>query len=195
MKAFVGITGASGSVYGVKLTLELLNLGFKVYLCFSQAGKIVASEELEIPGKELFKVLREKYFGENTNLVYLEDDEIDSPPASGSSQIDYYFIAPCSVSTLSHIAYGLTRNLIHRAADVALKERRKLILVLRETPLSTIHLEAMLKVSNAGAIVLPASPAFYHHPKSIDDLVNFVIGKALDAAGINNSLYKRYKQV
>ncbi len=193
-KAFVGLTGASGIIYGVKLIETLLNLDYQVFASFTKPSLIVAEEELGI-SRDNFK----RNFVVHLNsqkkelLVLLDEEEFNSAPASGSSRIDPVIVCPCSVSTLSHIAYGLTNNLIHRAADVALKERRKLVLVVRETPLSLIHIQAMEKVALAGGIVLPASPAFYHKPQTVQDLVDFIVGKILDAAGIERSLFKRYK--
>ena len=193
MKAFVGITGASGTIYGVRLALELLKMDIQVYLSFSEAGKLVAAEELGLSTAKFRQQLLDRFFKEfSENIIFVEANKLNSPPASGSAGIDYYFISPCSVSSLGHIASGTSLHLIHRAADVALKEKKKLILVVRETPLSLIHIENMLRAARAGAVILPASPAFYHQPKTIDDMISFIVGKCLDAAGIDNSLYKRY---
>lgn len=193
-KVFVGVTGASGTIYGIRLSQVLLELGISVYLSFSKAAKLVASEELNLDLNNFFSDLKSKYFSKKAPEI-LECTSLNTAPASGSSGISAVFVAPCSVSSLAHIAYGTSRNLIHRAADVALKERKKLVLVLRETPLSLVHIRAMLQVSEAGAIVLPASPAFYTRPKTVEEMVDFVVGKALDVAGIENDLYKRYKTI
>jgi len=193
MKAFVGVTGASGTIYGIKLTQELLKKDFEVYLSFSKAGKLVAAEELDLNIKKFSHELLTRFFKNfSKNICYVESDKLNSPPASGSAGIGYYFIAPCSVSTLAHIASGTSLHLIHRAADVALKEKKKLVLLIRETPLSLIHIENMLRAARAGAIILPASPAFYHQPETIDEMISFVVGKCLDVAGIDNDLYRRY---
>jgi 4-hydroxy-3-polyprenylbenzoate decarboxylase len=192
LKAFVGITGASGTIYGLRIAQELLKRGLNVYLSVSKAGKIVAQEELGIKNSNFKAELLGRFFNPVQQPIYLEPDALNSPPASGSAGIDFCFIAPCSVSTLSHIACGTGQNLIHRAADVALKEGKKLVLLVRETPLSIIHLENMLKAAKAGALILPAAPAFYHHPKTIDDLVDFLVGKCLDVVGLANDLFPRY---
>lgn len=193
MRYFVGITGASGTIYGVRLAQHLLSSGHTVFVCFSKAAKKVACEELDLPQKGFQEALLSRFFSSTPEPVLLEEEEINTPPASGSAGIQAVFIAPCSTSTLCHIAFGTTRNLIHRAADVALKEKRRLVLVVRETPLSRIHLRAMVYCCEAGAVILPASPAFYHRPSTVEEMIDFVVGKALDAAGIGHSLFKRYK--
>lgn len=193
MKIFVGITGASGSLYGIRIAQELLKKGDEVYLCISEAGKIVVKEELGLVSDNLIDEIIDKYFKSIRKPIFLKPDQLNSAPASGSSNFDIVFVAPCSVSTLSNIAYGTSRNLIHRAADVALKERKKLILLIRETPLSIVHIKAMLEAALAGAVILPASPAFYINPSTVDDLIDFIVGKALDVAGIDNNLYRRYR--
>lgn len=195
MKVFVGITGASGSIYGIKLTFSLLELGHQVALCFSSAGKLVASEELKIlPDDRFYEELISRYFPQSDNLKIYSDFQIDAQPASGSSSVDACVVCPCSVSTLSHIAYGTSRNLIHRCADVSLKEKKKLVLVVRETPLSLVHIKAMEAAALAGAIVMPASPGFYHNPQSIDDLVEFIVGKILSLLSIESEKTARYKK-
>lgn len=197
MKVFIGITGASGTIYGVRLTQELLKQDHSVALCFSEAGRLVASEELGIALSELFyDELIQKYFVDANidRLKVFNDYELNSQPASGSSSIDACIICPCSVSSLSHIAYGTTRNLIHRCADASLKEGKKLVLVVRETPLSLIHIKAMLEAASAGAVILPASPGFYGNPKTVDDMINFVVGKVLSVLGIESDLTQRYRK-
>jgi 4-hydroxy-3-polyprenylbenzoate decarboxylase len=197
MKVFVGITGASGTIYGVRLAEELLKLGHSVALCFSKAGKLVASEEIGIPLSEFFHdELIQKFFSHvNTDLLKIFNDyELNSQLASGSSTIDACVVCPCSVSSLSHIAYGTARNLIHRCADVSLKEKKKLVLVVRETPLSLIHIKAMYEAASAGAVILPASPGFYGNPKTLDDIINFVVGKVLAVLGLKSDLTTRYRK-
>lgn len=174
MRVLVGITGASGVVYGVRLVNVLREKKIETFCVVSRnAEKIM---KLEI--------------GENIECY--REDEIEAPFSSGSFGIDAMAIVPCSMKTLAAIACGYANNLITRSADVVLKERKKLILVPRETPLHTIHLENMLRLSKAGAIILPAMPAFYHKPKKIDDLIDFVVGKILDVLGIENNLYERW---
>jgi 4-hydroxy-3-polyprenylbenzoate decarboxylase len=179
MRTVVGISGASGIVYGVRL-LEALP-GRKSVIVSDDAEKI-ALAELGITKKEIH-ALSDDHF---------ENDDMFSPLASGSVGFDAMVIAPCSTSTMSKIACGIADNLMTRIASVALKERRRLVLLIRETPLSTIHLENMARLSAAGAIVMPASPAFYTEPKKVSDMVDFVVGRVLDELGVENRLYRRW---
>jgi len=178
MMTVVGITGASGTIYGVRL-LERLP-GRKAVIISSDAAKI-ARIELGMSKRSI----------EARADVRYGNDDMHSPLASGSVRFDSMVIAPCSTSTMSKIACGIADNLITRVAAVALKERRKLVL-LRETPLSSIHLSNMERLSLAGATIMPASPAFYPMPKDVDDMVNFMVGRVLDELGIDNDLYMRW---
>lgn len=192
---FVGITGASGTSIGIKLTSELLKTGNRVSLCFSEPAKLVAATELlsgSFSPDEIKRLISDMNVSTD-GLELVEADYLDHDAASGSSGFSAVFVCPCSMSTLARIAYGTGTNLIHRAADVALKERKKLILVPRETPLSLVHLRAMVAAAEAGAVIVPPSPAFYPSPESIDDVINFIVGKVLDVAGIDNNLYRRWK--
>ncbi|WP_054857935.1 UbiX family flavin prenyltransferase [Vulcanisaeta sp. JCM 16159] len=180
----VGITGASGVIYGVRF-LEMIRRYAKdseVYLVMSNTAVEILRHEVGLDKESISKL---------ANRVYNED-ELGAPIASGSFKHDGMVIIPCSMKTLASIAHGITDNLITRAADVALKERRKLILVIRETPLNLVHIKNMELVTLAGAIVMPAAPAFYNKPRTIDDLVNFVVGRVLDLLGIENDLYRRW---
>jgi len=181
MKVIVGITGATGTTYGYRLLVRLKEHGVETATIISEyAAKILRMEDSK-------RVEDLEVFGE----VYRSTDMM-APTASGSCMFDAMVIAPCTMKTLAEIANGLSSNLISRTADVALKERRKLILVTRETPLSLIHIENMLKVTSAGAVVLPASPGFYHKPKTIEGLVDYVVGKVLDQLGIEHELFRRW---
>ncbi|MCG2863328.1 MAG: UbiX family flavin prenyltransferase [Vulcanisaeta sp.] len=182
----VGITGASGVIYGVRF-LEAI----KRYASDSEVHLVISNAAVRVLRHELG--LDREYIARLADRVYGED-ELDAPIASGSFRHDGMVIIPCSMKTLASIAHGIADNLITRAADVALKERRKLILVIRETPLNLVHIRNMELVTLAGAIVMPASPAFYHRPRSIDDLVNFIVGRVLDLLGIENDLYSRWGQ-
>ncbi len=181
MKVLVAITGASGIIYGLRLVEVLTELNINNYVILSKAAKKVMEQEVE-------DFIRYSRF---LNKCFNEDD-IDAPFSSGSYKMDAMVIAPCSMKTLACIANGIADNLITRSADVFLKERRKLILVPRETPLNAIQLENMLKLAKIGAIILPAMPGFYSKPKSVEDMVNFIVGKILDCLGIENNLYKRW---
>lgn len=181
MKVIVGITGASGVIYGVSL-LDHLRKRVEVSLIVSENAKKIIGYEVGKNAIEIKKLAKYAY----------ENDDLFAPIASGSMKFDAMVIAPCSMSTLSKIAWGISDNLITRVASVCLKERRKLIIVPRETPLSTVHLENMMKLSAAGALILPAMPAFYPKPKNVDDVVNFVVGKILDALEIDHNIYRRW---
>lgn len=188
----VGITGASGSIYGVRLIQELLRLGNKVHLVITEAGWRVLSHELNWDAS-IREANFKNYFTENaSNLIYHQLGDFNAPIASGSYQSDGMIVIPCSMGTLSKIAHGISSNLLERTADVMLKEGKQLIIVPRETPLNAIHLDNMLILTRAGARILPAMPGFYHDPQSIDDLVDYIVGKILDSLGVEHSLFKRW---
>lgn len=187
----VGITGASGAVYGVRFVQELLKRGHTVHLVVTDAAWQVFHYELGIDTTERNRVLSH-FFQDNECLFYYEKNDFSAPMASGSAKNDGMIIIPCSMGTLAKIANGISGNLLERSADVALKERRKLILVPRETPLNSIHLENMKKISDLGGIIVPAMPGFYHCPKTMDDLINFVVGKVLDQIDVEHDLYTRW---
>jgi len=187
MRLVVGITGASGAKYGVRL-LEVLKdkdkvkTDVKVHLILSEAAKKIIKLEMDIGPDDVYGLASSFY----------ENDDFEAPVSSGSYEFDGEIVVPCSAKTLSSIANGFSDSLISRVADVCLKEERKLVLVPRETPLSLIHCENMLRVKKAGATILPASPAFYHGPKDISDLIDFIVGRILDCYNIEHDLYRRW---
>jgi 4-hydroxy-3-polyprenylbenzoate decarboxylase len=196
MRCVVAITGASGCRYGLRLTEILLRKGCEVNLLISSAGEKVLKweENLDIEGKskkEKEKVL--KRFFKQGKLIFYEENDLDSPLSSGSFHFDSMIIIPASMSTVASISHGISKNLIHRVAEVTLKQERKLILVPRETPLSLIHLKNLLKAKEAGASIVPAMPAFYPRPKSIEEMVDFVVGKVLEVLGLEHNLYRPWK--
>ena len=197
----LGITGASGVQYSFRLLEYLLHADIDVYLMISKAAQVVVSmeTELSLPGRasEIQKALIDKYgiydqHLDKQRLQVFGEDEWTSPVASGSSNVSAMVVCPCSMGALSAIATGASNNLLERAADVILKERKKLILVPRETPYSDIHLENMLKLSRMDAVIVDANPGFYNSPKSIDDLVDFVVAKILDQLGVEHDLQPRW---
>jgi 4-hydroxy-3-polyprenylbenzoate decarboxylase len=194
--AILAFTGASGMPYGVRLLECLLGSGVRVYLLYSQAAQIVARQEMQLalPGraKDAEAFFAERFAAQPGQLSAFGRDEWFAPVASGSNLADAMVVCPCSMGTLAAIAQGMADNLIERAADVMLKEARKLILVARETPLSAIHLENMLRLARAGALILPANPGFYHHPRRVDDLVDFVVARVLDQLGVEHRLMARW---
>jgi 4-hydroxy-3-polyprenylbenzoate decarboxylase len=191
-KYVIGVAGASGSVYGMRLIRELELRKHHIDVVITNAGKKVMEEELGVSGQEAIEKL---LFSSKLQRVRVwENDDFTAPFMSGSNAYEAVVIVPCSVGKLAAIANGISSNLLERTADVALKERRKLILVVRETPLSLIHLENMVKVTRAGAQILPAMPAFYHHPKTIDDMIDFVVGKVLNLLRIEHDLLKGWRK-
>jgi flavin prenyltransferase len=194
VRVFLGITGASGAPYAARLIEVLARSDVELGICASGAGIEVLATELygnaRMSRDETLERLLERARG--GNLTVFDPNDWKAPYASGSAKVDAYVICPCSMGTLGTIASGAMSNLIHRAASVALKEERKLILMPRETPLSTIHLRNMLTVKEAGATVLFLAPGFYHGAESVDDLVNFVVGRAVDLIGLDVELVKRW---
>jgi len=184
MKFVLCITGASGTPYGVRLYEVLRELGHRVEVVVSKGAKLVHREEL---GRDLEEELK--------GASLHPEEDMASPLASGSRLVEFdgVFIVPCSTSTLGHLASGVNANLIHRIGETALKERVPLVLLIREMPYSLVHLKNMLALAEAGAVVIPASPAFYHRPKKVEDMVDFVVGKLLDAVRVEHNLYKRWK--
>ncbi|MGE5390332.1 MAG: UbiX family flavin prenyltransferase [Deltaproteobacteria bacterium] len=190
-KFIVAITGASGVIYGVRLLEELLARDIEVHLVASRAACIVLAEELDWD----FSRGPEDAFRQHLpggRLEYYENDNLAVAIASGSFINDGMVVIPCTMGTLSGIAHGSSGNLLERSADVTLKERRPLILVPRETPLNSIHLRNMLILSEMGAHIIPPMPGFYHHPETLDDIIGFVVGKVMDAMGLEHEIYKRY---
>ena len=187
----VAITGASGAPYAVRLLEQLLAADREVQLVVSSHGVRLLRTETEIESVEELRVHLGSAAWDRLVSVYSDADR-GAPPASGSALSAGMVICPCSMGTLSAIAVGASRSLVERAADVALKERRPLILVPRETPLSAIHLENMLRVTRAGAIVMPAAPGFYHRPGSIQDLVDFIVARVLDYLDVEHALVPRW---
>lgn len=198
MKSFiVAISGASGAIYGIRLVEELLRKVDTVHLCVSGTAFSIIKTETNIDwlGKsdlETEKKVRKHYSSKKIN--YYCETNLAAPIASGSFITDGMFIVPCSMKTLSGIANGYSSNLIARAADVTIKEGRELIISPREMPFNAIHLENMLKLSRLGVKIAPPVPAFYQKPKDLNDIVDFVVGKLLDSAGVKHNLFKRWGQ-
>ena len=194
MNVFLGVTGASGAPYAARLLHALTGAGCDVGLTASAAGiEVIATElygDASLPRDEVLQRLTD---GAANATVYGIND-YKSPYASGSAKVDAYVICPCSMSTVGTLATGAMANLIHRAASVALKEGRRLVLVPRETPLSLIHLNGLTTLRNAGAVILFAAPGFYHGASTVDDLIDFVVARILDQLGLYNSLIPRWGQ-
>ena len=190
----LAMTGASGSPYAVRLLRVLCRSGRTVHLAISPSGAHVLREETGISPSQSASRFDPAAFGDlgPGRVVFHHHADVSAGIASGSFPTGGMVVCPCSMSTLASIAHGVTTNLIARAADVHLKERRTLILVPRETPLNLIHLENMAAVTRAGAVVLPAMPGWYHEPKTLDDLVDFVVGRICDQLGIGNDLIRRW---
>ncbi|MBR9729154.1 flavin prenyltransferase UbiX [Shewanella intestini] len=193
-------TGASGAPYGLKLLTCLLEADYQVFLMISSAARVVLATEhgLKLSANsdkahaQLLEYLTSQTSVLTGQLVVLGKDEWFSPPASGSAAPKQMVVCPCSTGTLAAIATGMSNNLLERAADVVIKERGQLILVPRETPFSAIHLEHMLSLTRQGTTIMPAAPGFYHNPKSVEDLVNFMVSRILDHLGIEHALTSRW---
>ncbi len=182
--AFVGITGASGAPYAVRLIEALAAGGVFVEICASEMGeKVLAYEMGGLSTKKLAQTYGVKRYA---------PDDLFAPPASGTSVPDATVIAPASVSTLGNIANGTGTNLLHRVADVALKERKRLVILEREMPYSLVHIKNMAAITEAGGMIVAAAPGFYNHPETLDDIIDFVVGKTLDAMGVDHTLVERW---
>ena len=182
MRLIVAITGASGVIYGKRFLEALKEKNVETHLIISKAGEKMLQYELGVARRDLERLASHVY----------DEDLLTAPIASGSFITDGMAIIPCSMKTVAGIAHGYSENLILRAADVTLKEKRKLVIVPRETPLNAIHLRNLLELAMQGVAVIPAMPAFYHKPEKIEDLVDFIVGKVLDALGIEHNLFKRW---
>ncbi len=192
----LAMTGASGAPYGLRLLNCLLAANYHVYLLISSAARVVLATEhnLKLPsGPDAIKAALVDHLGcDGENLTVCGKEDWFSPVASGSAAPKQMIVCPCSAGSVASIAHGMSDNLIERAADVVLKERGQLILVVRETPFSSLHLENMLKLSKMGAVIMPAAPGFYHQPRSIEDLIDFIVARILDHLAIDHSLVSRW---
>lgn len=192
----LAITGASGSAYGLRLLEVLLALGVRVQLMISAPGRMVIAEEtdLRLPSRasEIAAILGARFAApEGALRVYGKEDWF-APVASGSNPPDAMVVCPCTTGTLAEIAAGTSRTLIERTADVAIKEKRQVILVVRETPFSAIHLENMLRLARAGVVIMPANPGYYHRPEEVEDLVDYMVARVLDHLGVSHDLMARW---
>ena len=187
----VAITGASGAPYAVRLVESLVTAGRRVWLIVSSHGFRLLQTEVGISGADELR-LRVGAEGWDRRVTLYDDTDRGAAPASGSTRSAGMVICPCSMGTIAAVSQGTSRSLVERAADVALKERRRLIVVPRETPYSEVHLENMLRLTRAGAVVMPASPGFYHQPAGIPDLVDFVVARVLDHLDVDHSLVRRW---
>jgi flavin prenyltransferase len=189
-------TGASGMPYGLRLLELLLSSGSRVYLLYSQPAQMVAHQEMQfvLPSraKDAEELFSRRFNAVEGQLRVFGREDWFAPVASGSNAPDAMVVCPCTMGTLAAIAGGMSQKLIERAADVMLKEKRKLILVPRETPFSSIHLENMLKLAQAGAVILPPNPGFYHHPQTVEDMVDFVVARILDHLEVGHALMPRW---
>lgn len=190
----VGLTGASGLPYGLGLIENLLKAQCRVQVVYTQAAQVVARQELGLTlpssAKQAQALLCERFGVRADQLNVYGREDWFAPLASGSNPPDAMCICPCSMGTLASVAAGLSANLLERAADVCLKEGRRLVLVPREAPFSTLHLENMLRLSRMGVVILPPSPGFYHHPQTVNDLIDFVVARIMDQLGVPQTLLK-----
>jgi len=195
-KITIAITGASGSAYALRLLECLVAADYQVYLLCSSAGRVVLDTELnfKLPSSPdaASELLIEKFQAKNGQIIVFGKEQWFSPVASGSAAPKQMVVCPCSTGTLAAISQGMSDNLIERAADVVIKERGQLILVVRETPFSTIHLTNMLSLSQQGVTIMPAAPGFYHQPESIADLIDFMVGRILDHIGLEQKIMPRW---
>ncbi|HSB33565.1 MAG TPA: flavin prenyltransferase UbiX [Nitrospirota bacterium] len=192
----VAISGASGAPYALRLLQALTKGGHSIYLTISGDGLSILNDETGMMFKgsetDIQYAIEKNLEAKEGQINYFDEDNMYAPIASGSVKVDAMVVIPCSMKALASIAHGFASNLIERAADVMLKEKRKLIIVPRETPLSVIHLRNMLSLAEAGCQVIPAMPAFYHHPKRVSDMVDFIAGRVLDSMGVENDLSPRW---
>jgi len=192
----LAMTGASGACYGLRLLECLIKDNHQVYFLISKAAQAVFAMEtdLEIPSRsqEAQAYLTEYYKAKPDQIIVYGREQWSSPVASGSHKAEHMIVCPCTTGTLSAIAQGASNNLMQRAADVMIKEQRKLMLVVREMPFSAIHLENMLKLANIGVTIMPANPGFYQNPENINDLVDFVVARILDHIGVEHTLLPRW---
>lgn len=192
----VALTGASGMPYGLRLVECLIEAGENVWLLYSQAAQLVAKQEMDLvlpaQPREVQRLLGEHFGAAGGQLTVFGRDDWNAPLASGSNPPRAYVICPCSMGTLAKVAAGIADDLVTRAADVVLKEGRKLVLVPRETPFSAIHLENMLRLARAGAVILPPNPGFYHRPQDVAGVVDFVVARILDQLGVAHALMPRW---
>ena len=192
MRVFLGITGASGAPYAKRILDGVVEAGAEIGLCASSAGIEVLATELYGDATLARDDVLERFVGGAEGVTVYAADDWKSPYASGSAKVDAYVVSPCSMATVGTLASGAMSNLIHRAASVALKERRTLVLVPRETPLSSIHLRGLATLNDAGAVILFAAPGFYHGAETVQDLVDFFVARCLDQLGIDTTLIRRW---
>lgn len=196
MRYFVAITGASGSILGIRTAQKLLNFNHEVYLTVTRTGLSIMGDEvpgMEKVAQETLQEMLSDYLGVHGGVLrVVSENDFSVPFSSGSNPPDAMAIVPCSMGSLGRIAAGVSGNLIERAADVCLKEQRRLILVVRETPLNVIHLRNMEALAVAGAVIMPASPGFYHRPETAGDLVDFIVERAVNLLGEAGALSKRW---
>ncbi|MDD9952300.1 MAG: UbiX family flavin prenyltransferase [Zetaproteobacteria bacterium] len=200
-RVLVGITGASGTLIAERLIAQLIPKVSRIYLCFTDAGKAVAQFELnpkrccKVPSRILLDALRNPAETEKTtNIRLFRNDDLFTPVASGTAAATHMVIVPSSMGTIGRIAHGVSANLIERAADVMLKQKRPLLVCPRESPFNTIHLRNMLELSQAGAHLIPMMPGFYHHPQTILDTVDFCVGRILESLKISHELYRPWTE-